>query len=387
MARLEVLILAMAAFIGILDTSVMIPTVAAYAASLGADEVQAGLVVASYSYVALIASVVAGVLVDVLGRKRSLILGLAWDAVSVLLYIAARTPLDLALARGVHALGGSLVYPAIYSRAAGPGRRPDEARIALALAATALAVAAGIAAGGALSAVLGFERLYALVALALLAGAGLAALLPPDRARPPLRAALLRVLGGLRSARFQVAGASATIMLAYIGLGAVAGGLSTAILRDGLAASEEEASLVAGIAMGAAVIISSAAIMALGLASRGKGHRASALAATAASAVLAVYPILGPSAAPLYITAGGIALGGLMLASTLLAAMAPPESRGAAIGVQQVFNILGAGIGASLGGAASAIGGVGGVIVLAGMAGVASGIIAFTVKPAAAYDK
>ena len=194
-------------------------------------------------------------------------------------------------------------------------------------------------------------------------------------------------MGGLREARLQVAGASVTIMLAYLGLGAVAGGLSTAILRDGLAVTEEEASMVAGMAMGAAVIVSSVAIIALGLASRGKGHRVSALIAAATSAILTVYPLLGHSAALLYIAAGGIALGGLMLSSTLLAAMAPPESRGTAIGVQQVFNILGAGVGASLGGAASAIGGVGGVVVLAGLAGLASGIVAFTVKPAEAYNE
>ena len=212
----------MLSFIGILDTSVMIPSLAPYAVSLGADEALAGLVVATYSYVAIPASIAAGILVDVFGRRRSLALGLASDGVIVALYSLARSPLELLVLRALHALGGSLVYPAAYSRAAGGGARPRAARLSLALAATALAVAVGIAAGGALPAVIGFQGLYRLVALLLLAGALLALLLPRDEETRPPREALARVARGLRAGLPAVAGGSLAILAAYIGLGAAA---------------------------------------------------------------------------------------------------------------------------------------------------------------------
>ncbi len=377
--KLEAVLLALLSFIGILDTSVMIPSLAPYAVSLGAGEALAGLVVATYSYVAIPASIAAGVLVDVLGRRRSLALGLASDGLVVALYSIARSPLELLALRALHALGGSLVYPAAYSRAAGSGARPSAARLSLALAATALAVAVGIAAGGALPAVIGFQGLYRLVALLLLTGALLALLLPPDKTRGGTSESLARVARGLRKGLPVVAGGSLVILAAYIGLGAAAGGLATALLAEGLAGSEEEASMKAGIAMGAAVIVSSLSIILLGLAAERLGVEAPALAGLTGSLAVALLAAIDPIAhAHLLVASSGLALGGLMLASTLLVVSTPPESRGTAVGVQQVFNIIGAGIGAAMGGALSGSHGLHAVLTLIAAAGLTSSLIALT---------
>jgi len=385
--RVESLLLAALSFLGILDTSVMIPSLAPYAVSLGASEAVAGLVVAVYSYVAVFASVAAGVLVDVFGRRRSLALGLASDGAVMALYSLARSPMDLLVLRALHAVGGSLVYPAAYSRAAGSGARPSAARLSLALSATALAVALGIAAGGVLPAVIGFQGLYRLVAALLLLGALLALLLPRDPPGRPPREALARVARGLRIGLPAVAGGSLSIMAAYIGLGAAAGGLATALLAEGLAAGEEEASMKAGIAMGAAVIVSSVAIALLGLAAERLGPAAPALAGLLGSLAVALLSALDPAGyAALLVASSGVALGGLMLASTLLVVSTPPESRGTAVGVQQVFNILGAGVGAAVGGALSGSHGLQAVLAVIAAAGVASSLIALAASARASWS-
>ncbi len=370
----ESLLIALIAFIGILDTSAMIPTIAAYARSLGASEFEAGLITGMYSYVALLASVAAGLAVDLIGRKRAMVLGLLWDAVIVALYALARSPLHLAALRGLHALGGSLVYPAVYARAAG-GRNLDVRRLSLALAATALAVAFGIMLGGVAAHVVGFRALYAALACALAVGALAAMLLPGEAVPGERRAGALEVLRGLRRAGPLVALGSYTIFAAYVGLGVVTGGLPTALVRDGLAASEHDASRIAGVMLGAMVVLSALVILALGRTyTPRRGMALMGASAAAGSLCLALYHVLGPSHAyaALAVAGGGVALGSLILASTVLVASAPPESRGTAIGVQQVFNIAGAGLGAALGGAASQAAGVWGVVTLTSLLGLAA---------------
>ncbi len=374
--RRESLLLALIAFIGIVDTSAMIPTVAAYAKSLGASEALAGLVAGSYSYVAIPASLLAGFIVDVFGRKRSLVAGLLWDAVFVAAYSLARTPLHLAAARGMHALGGSLVYPALYARAAGIGEKPDIARLSVALGSTALAVAVGIIGGGVLAHILGFRTLYLIISGLLLVGMLLALLLPEERVPARRRAGFKEVASMLASARYQVLLGVWTIFAAYIGLGAVTGGLATAILRDGLALDEREASRITGVFLGASVALSAPSILLLGIIARRMGLRALGLTGIIASIGIGSYLVLGPTTAyaVIGVLGGSLALGSLILGSTVLVAMAPAEARGAAVGVQQVFNIVGVGIGAALGGAVSGYYGVEGVIALSALSAAAASL-------------
>ncbi|UCD93132.1 MAG: MFS transporter, partial [Methanobacteriota archaeon] len=79
--------------IGTMDSNALIPVIAIYAGSLGADLWMTGLIVAMYSIVHIPANIILGRLADKIGRKKPLIIGLSLDAISVFLYSLAQSPL------------------------------------------------------------------------------------------------------------------------------------------------------------------------------------------------------------------------------------------------------------------------------------------------------
>src|SRR3972149_11421455 len=97
--------------LGTMDTNALVPIIALYAATLGADVVQVGIIVGLYSAVHAPANLLFGRLADRWGRVRPLRIGLIWDAASMVLYAVAGSPLALALARVSHGIGGGLVGP------------------------------------------------------------------------------------------------------------------------------------------------------------------------------------------------------------------------------------------------------------------------------------
>ncbi|MEO0217988.1 MAG: MFS transporter, partial [candidate division WOR-3 bacterium] len=76
--RLESIIMIFVGFVGVLDTSFMIPIISIYAKSLGVSDFEAGFIAGFYSIVAIPSSIIAGILVDRFGRKRTLFIGLLW---------------------------------------------------------------------------------------------------------------------------------------------------------------------------------------------------------------------------------------------------------------------------------------------------------------------
>src|SRR3990170_4267135 len=82
---------------------------------LGSVLLQIGIIVGLYSAVHAPANLLFGRLADRFGRKLPLNLGLAWDAASLALYAVASTPLQLALVRASHGIGGGLVGPSSMS--------------------------------------------------------------------------------------------------------------------------------------------------------------------------------------------------------------------------------------------------------------------------------
>jgi MFS family permease len=110
--------LLVATFIGTMDSNAMIPVIALYAVFLGATEWLVGLIVAMYSIVHIPSNIVFGRLMDKIGLKNPLILGLSWDAFSVLLYSLAADPIHLLLVRSMHGVGGGFVGPSSMSIAA-----------------------------------------------------------------------------------------------------------------------------------------------------------------------------------------------------------------------------------------------------------------------------
>src|SRR5437773_529792 len=100
-----------ATMFGTIDSNALVPIIALYAQSVGADLVQTGVIVGLFSLVHAPANVFFGRIADRIGRKLPLQVGLLWDAVSLFLYSIASTPLLLALVRISHGIGSGFVGP------------------------------------------------------------------------------------------------------------------------------------------------------------------------------------------------------------------------------------------------------------------------------------
>lgn len=362
--------LAIVGLAGVMDTAFLLGLIAGYAKSLGAGDEQAGLIAGLYSMVALPASIVAGIIVDKLGRRRSLAIGLAWDTLSMTGYALASSPTQLAAVRGLHALGGSLVYPAYMAIV---GDTAPKGRLGSSTGRYLSVVAASVALGSLSSAAavsrLGFKPSFLLIALILLAG------LLSTRGLPETGSRGGSLAKGLTKARGLVAGAGILIFLLYTGFGAIVGGMPQALLNDGLARGEEEASALTGAAIGVATL-ASIPLFPLAGSRLDKGQLPLVTLASAAIGLAGLWIALTGGTPG--ILAGfalyGATIAGLMTASTYLAAQAPREARGTSMAIQQVANIAGVAVGAPLGGIASTHG-------LAGIAGV----VAASLLASAAY--
>jgi len=105
-------IVAFLGFIGVVDTSIISPIIAVYAESLGASKTLAGLIAGLYSIVAIPSSIIMGMIIDKIGRKRGLLIALISDSLVFLLYLFAPNYTFLILVRILHAIFDSLIFPA-----------------------------------------------------------------------------------------------------------------------------------------------------------------------------------------------------------------------------------------------------------------------------------
>ncbi len=351
-ASREKIALSIVGFTGIVDTAFMIALIAPYAKKLGASDPEAGFIAALYSIVALPASIVAGALVDRIGRKRSLALGLAWDAVVVFLYSVVDSLRGLTLVRGLHALGGSLVYPAFLASVGDRtvGYAGTGTWIGRYLAAVASAVALGALAASSIVRLLGFEATFRVLSAVILLGFASSLLVKEtSRGQNPLTA-----LRSVWAYKRSVVPGLALIFLLYVSFGAIIGGLGPALLSEGIAATEEEASSIVGASVGVASAVSVPLFIASGTAlDRGWGRRILVLSALA---TIAYWYVATYTKDPLWITTSsllyGLPIASFMTASSYMVLHVSQGSRGSASGLQQVFNILGIAFGAPLAGLA-----------------------------------
>ena len=167
-------------FTGFLDTTLLVPIMALYAADLGAGVGAAGLIIGLYSITNTPANVLFGRLIDRIGHKVPLIAGLLGDAISMLLYSVSRSPLHLALVRALHGITGAAVGPATMSAIAAYTAHKREGR-AMGIYGMSIAAAnlIGFAISGMMASRVGFRALFYLGAGVLAAGAGIGLLLPP----------------------------------------------------------------------------------------------------------------------------------------------------------------------------------------------------------------
>ncbi len=172
--------------IGFVDTHLLIPIIALYAASVGATVGQIGLIVGIYSGVNTAANVIGGRMVDRFGQKSPLITGLTGDAVAMFAYSICQAPWHLMITRAFHGLAGGLVGPATMSATASTCSEHGRGRAMGSYgAAIALASLIGYGGGGALASRFGFNMVFYLGGAMLLAGVLLALSLPKRFAQTP----------------------------------------------------------------------------------------------------------------------------------------------------------------------------------------------------------
>lgn len=110
--------LAILLFVAFFDNFTQIPMISPYATSLGASAVMAGWIVGIYSLTNMLGNIGAGWVLDRMGRRVPLAIGLIWAGFGIFLYGVVGTPLGLFGARAFHGLGGSILVPAIFTLAA-----------------------------------------------------------------------------------------------------------------------------------------------------------------------------------------------------------------------------------------------------------------------------
>ena len=166
-------------FIGFLDTTLLVPIMALYAAELGAGVGITGLIIGLYSIVNTPANLFFGRVIDRVGHRFPLIAGLVGDALGMVLYVLCRSPLHLALVRVFHGITGAIAGPATMSAIAAYSSKEKEGR---AMGIYGISIAAANLVGFGLSGVivsrLGYQWLFFFGSAMLVVGTGLGWLLP-----------------------------------------------------------------------------------------------------------------------------------------------------------------------------------------------------------------
>ncbi len=346
-------ILSLIAFIGVIDTSFLISIISPYAVKLGATEAQAGLIAGLYSIVAIPASVLAGLLMDRIGRWRLLRLGLTLDLIAMGLYYLAWDPYSLMATRVIHAIGGSMLFPSGISLVAKYSRDRIAPGVSTFLIFVAISVAAGAVTSATIVSLFGFRQVFLLLAGIIGLGALLSIAIPTaldlgEVSRRSINLALVKLYGE------HVIASVSLIFLLYLTFGFIVGGYPIAVSKA-LGLPEERVSSLIGMYIGVSTLMSIPSMFLTGhLLSRGYVRLVSGVGYILL--LIAGVILVNPSPSNMFISSVllGPALGMIMVCSTYLAVAVDDEIRGVTTGLQQTFNILGIAIGAPLSGALAA---------------------------------
>jgi len=353
--RTIVYILSLIAFIGVIDTSFLISIISPYARFLGADEAQAGFIAGLYSIVAIPASVVAGILMDKVGRWRLLRLGLILDFISMVLYYLAYDPISLAFVRVLHAIGGSMLFPSGISLIARYSRESIAPGVSTFMIFIALSVAAGSLTSATVVSLMGFKPVFILLGFIIGLG-GLMSLLIPnflDINEVTHRKIDIRLL--------KLYGTNAVlgvlfIFVLYIGFGFIVGGYPNVLIRV-LELPEERVSALIGMYIGISTLISIPLMYLSGyLIHRRHLDIVNILGLSTLASSLGILTVntsfLTHIISSILLS---VSIGMLMVSSTYLAVNVSDQIRGVTSALHQTFNILGVAIGAPLSGYLSSI--------------------------------
>ena len=344
MARSDTVKLLSATLLGTMDSNAIVPIIALYARSLGADLVTIGIIVGLYSAVHAPANLLFGRIADRWGRVRPMRLGLLWDAASMVLYAVAPNPLFLALARVSHGIGGGLVGPSTMSIATDTARAGRRGRgMALYGMSIALAVIIGTGLAGPLTRGDNFLRLFIVLAGALLLGFVISLRIKePAIAATRTRVSLRKILA--YTSRPGPAAGYAAIFTLYFLLGAFTA-LVPLHLRDELGYG----TLEVGLSFTVFAILSLLLHYPAGILADRRGPATPALVGIAATAAaMAIIPIVRDVPSLLAVMAlFGVGHGFVFpTASTLVTREADPGERGIVTGLFYSLLVAGVAIGA-----------------------------------------
>ena len=191
-------------FLGFLDTTLLIPVMALYAAGLGASIGITGLIIGLYSITNTPANILFGRLIDRVGYKAPLVAGLIGDALSMFFYSLSRLPIHLALVRGLHGASGGLAGPATMSIFTDSDETAKGRVMGIYGISLGIANLVGFGLSGIIASRLGYKALFRIGAVLLTIGVVLSLLLPGNRkkssmaAKTPFGETLKQIKGLLR---------------------------------------------------------------------------------------------------------------------------------------------------------------------------------------------
>jgi MFS family permease len=335
-------------FIGFLDTHLLIPVMALYAYDLGAGVGIVGLIIGLYSIVNTPANVFFGRVVDRLGYKLPLIIGLVGDAVGMFLYSFCRSPLYLALVRMLHGIAGGAVGPSTMFAIAYHG---EESRRGRSMAFYGMSLAAATLVGYGTSSVivarLGYRAVFWLGGALLAAGACLGLLLPGSRHRTKIVSAASTGVSwrqvGMLFRRKSLVGPYSAIFAQYFSFGGVVTLLPLYIKDHGMEAFHVGIMLAAFAVMFIVLQIPSGS-----LSDRTNRHNLAAIGLALGIVALVLIPAVTTFSAlliimALYGTAYGIIFPSI---SAVVADNTSTEERGLATGIFHALLTAGVAVGA-----------------------------------------
>ena len=368
-------------FIGFLDTHLLIPVMALFAAELGAGLTLTGVIVGLYSITNTPANIIFGRWIDRIGYRLPLLLGLVGSALSMVAYTFTALPLHLALVRVVHGTTGALIGPATMSATAAWATPEKRGRV---MGLYGMAIAAATLAGYGISAVFlarfSFYAIFYLGGGLLIFGALLTRLLPP--VTPTLPAVTearggWSALGALLKRRGLVT-AYAAVLTQYFTFGGLVTLLPVYLKSLGLP------NFYTGVLLASFAFCFFAVQVPAGRLSDRRGRRLPlALGLFVGALALATLPLINSQA--LLITAMaayGVAYGLLFpAASALVADNSRPGERGLTTGVFHALFTSGVAIGAPLSGWIGDLTGVsGGLFTLSCVMGAALLVVLFITR-------
>ena len=135
--------------VAFIDTMAQLPLLSPFAVSLGAGATLVGVILGAYSLVNMVGNVVAGPVIDRVGRRVTLVAGMLVAGCAVAAYALVTTPWQLFGLRLAHGAGGAILIPAAYAYVGDRSVRGSVGRsMGYAGAAVALAALIGPALGG-----------------------------------------------------------------------------------------------------------------------------------------------------------------------------------------------------------------------------------------------